>query len=240
MRYVNMSDEKHTEGCMLCGGELVYSEKPRSMVCAYCGRSIESECACKFGHYVCDECHARDALGIIETACLSSHTCNPFEIADAVMSHPRITMHGPEHHALVAGALVASYRNKMGKATDEDVKEAIRRGSNVPGGYCGFSGACGAAIGLGIAVAVVTKSTPIAREPWKQANNATSCALSTIAEHGGPRCCKRNVWLALEKALSETMFKGLEIYKKRPVCKYMSRNKECRKKACPFFPKKAF
>jgi len=47
-----------------------------------------------------------------------------------IMKHPTMPMHGPEHHAMIAGVLVTAYKNLTRKATDEDIKEAIRRGAH--------------------------------------------------------------------------------------------------------------
>ena len=60
-----------------------------------------------------------------------------------IMKHPIMSMHGPEHHVMIAAVLVTAYKNMTGKATNEDIKEAIRRGATVPGGYCGLFGAMG-------------------------------------------------------------------------------------------------
>ncbi len=53
--------------------------------------------------------------------------------------------------------LVTAYKNLTGKATDDDILEAIRRGATVPGGYCGLYGTDAAAIATGIAMSVILK-----------------------------------------------------------------------------------
>lgn len=57
-----------------------------------------------------------------------------------------------------------------GKATDEDIKEAIRRGATVPGGYCGLYGADAAAIATGIALSTIMKATPLSDYERRTAN----------------------------------------------------------------------
>ena len=80
---------------------------------------------------------------------------------------PFCHMHGPEHHVMVGAALLTAYKNAGG---DLDLPKALQemysRGKAVPGGACGFWGACGAGISAGQFVSIATSSTPLAVEPW--------------------------------------------------------------------------
>ena len=67
-------------------------------------------------------------------------------------------------------------------------------------GFCGFYGNCGAAVGTGIFASLVTNATPLSIADWKLANLVTAKSLYVIAQHGGPRCCKRTTFLALLEA----------------------------------------
>mgnify|MGYP002869165356 CR=1 FL=1 len=67
------------------------------------------------------------------------------------MALPQVHMHGPEHHGIVPCVLLTAYRNNGGEVDlPSSLREAVRRAKQVPGGTCGYWGACGAAIGAGI------------------------------------------------------------------------------------------
>ena len=78
-----MERKDNKNNCLLCGAELVYTETARQMECAVCRRSFESNVCCAQGHYICDECHATDALGVIVETCLQSS--DPIEPPPPVM-----------------------------------------------------------------------------------------------------------------------------------------------------------
>src|SRR3990172_10394537 len=71
-----------TEHCMVCGSSLEYLEKGRELDCSYCGRVDQGYIACPQGHYVCNTCHNRDALGAIEEVALTTTLKDPVEIAE--------------------------------------------------------------------------------------------------------------------------------------------------------------
>jgi hypothetical protein len=61
----------------------------------------------------------------------------------------------------------------------------------------------------------------------------------SIALHGGPRCCKRNTYLAIMGAaqfLKENLNVQMDISSKIE-CQFSPLNKECLKEECPFYPK---
>lgn len=118
------------------------------------------------------------------------------------------------------------------------VRVVEERALKVPGGTCGFYGACGVGVGTGIFISVVTGATPLAKENWKHANGMTGAALSAIACHGGPRCCKRTTWDALETAVVYVKeHLGITLDGKAPGnCEYSRINKECLGAQCPYHP----
>jgi hypothetical protein len=146
-------------------------------------------------------------------------------------------MHGPEHHFLVPAALVAAYSNVRGEteARGRRVAEVRRRSEPVAGGFCGLQGACGAGIGAGTFVSVVTGATPLTGERRGLANLATSRALTLVAATEGPRCCKRDSWLSL---LSAVRFArehlDTDMPARGPRCTFRDRNRECIARDCPF------
>ena len=56
-------------------------------------------------------------------------------------------------------------------------------------------------MGTGIFISLITDATPLSKEDWGLANRMTAASLNTIAEHGGPRCCKRDSFLAIMDAI---------------------------------------
>lgn len=137
---------------------------------------------------------------------------------------------------MVGAALLTAYKNAGGQLDLEAaLREMYSRGKAVPGGACGFWGACGAGISAGQFLAIVTASTPLAREPWGLSNQMTARALDSIGKVGGPRCCKRDSWLAILAAVDFVReHLGVEMARTVPVCSYSGRNSQCLGKRCPF------
>ena len=217
--------------CLVCAKGVEYLSESVSATCHYCGVKEDTYFVCKDGHYVCNGCHSRDALAVIENVCRTTCLADPLSIAETIMEHPCIHMHGPEHHVLVPAVLVAAYQNYIGNTDKRPIIEAIKRGGKVPGGYCGLYGACGAGVGIGIAMCVVLEATPLKPEERSHANRATSRVLNSIASAGGARCCKKATRLALEEGIKylSDMF-ALSWYEKADFnirCDHTQYNKEC-------------
>ncbi len=207
------------------------------MECAICHKKEESKTRCISGHYVCNDCHTQGMDSMIGY-CLSEHSKNPIEIMDKIMSLPFCHMHGPEHHVMVGAALLTAYRNTGGELElEKALLEIYRRGKEVPGGVCGFWGACGAGISTGIYMAIITKSTPLATTAWGLSNRMTAKALGSIGEIGGPRCCKRDSYLAITEAVKFTKENlGVAMEIGNVSCTRSSQNNQCIQRACPFHP----
>ena len=226
--------------CLICGKEIVYG-KPEKMECYYCHKVYESNARCESGHFVCDGCHSASANELIKSFCIATQLEDPLEIALILMRSPQVKMHGPEHHFLVPASLLAAYYNIKKNPNEKKTKieDAKRRSAKILGGFCGFYGDCGAAVGTGIFISLITNSTPLSVEGWKLSNLMTAKSLLTIANHGGPRCCKRNTYLAIREAVN---FVKLNLgtamkTKKKILCEFSDLNKECLKQACPYYPK---
>lgn len=138
--------------CIICGNELVYYNESKEMECIFCKNKFLSNVSCKNGHYICDNCHSLDAFSVIKNYCMSSKSSNPIKMAEELMTHPSIKMHGPEHHFLVPAVLLTAYLNKTNDTNrlEKLLNEGAKRAKNILGGFCGFYGACGAAVGTGI------------------------------------------------------------------------------------------
>ncbi len=234
----NDGNVRKSVDCMVCGAPLVYQQTEVEKSCAFCHQSLKTNALCENGHFVCDECHARDALQVIEHLCTTTTETDMIALLRQIRNHPRIPVHGPEHHALVPGIILATYKNIGGGISSETVKNGISRGSQIPGGFCGFFGACGAALGVGIAFGLILKSTPMAASARQKIQTATQMCLADIAELDAARCCQRDSWLALKKAaeLSQTMLPtGLKADTELN-CKQMGINPTCIASRCPLSP----
>jgi hypothetical protein len=225
-----MNDE-----CIICKAPLEYLEKDTEMECAICHKKENSRTRCVNGHYVCDECHTK-GIDTIIGLCLSTESADPIEIIKMMMDKPFCHMHGPEHHVMVGSALLAAYKNAGGEI---DLKEALlemqSRGKSVPGGACGFWGACGAGISTGMFVSIITKATPLSGESWGLSNLMTSRALLEIGKIGGPRCCKRDSYLAILAAIDfVNEHFGISMHKQKITCSHHELNNQCIGNRCPF------
>lgn len=228
--------EKQSDECLICGAPLEYLEQAEPMTCSICRQTVPSNVRCRDGHYVCDACHTSGVDQIV-SICMSEQSTNPIALLERMMSLPFCHMHGPEHHIMVSAALITAYHNAGGEVTlPQALSEAIARGKQVPGGVCGNWGACGAGISTGIFWSIVTKSSPLAKESWALGNRMTSYALGKIAEHGGPRCCKRDSYLAILAAI-DFIREHLGIALERPeeiLCTRSAMNNQCIGTDCPF------
>ena len=150
-------------------------------------------------------------------------------------------MHGPEHHVLVGAALLTAYNNCLPDSTKIDMSsalaEVIERGQQVPGGACGYMGACGASISAGIFMSVVTRNTPFSSDTWRLCNLCTARALEQVAENGGPRCCKRDSYLSILATVDFVdKYLGVKMEKTDIRCSRSQINEQCIGKKCPFSP----
>lgn len=223
------------EECLICKAPLEYLTDNTQMECAICHKTELSKTRCVNGHYICSECHTR-GMDSIFSLCLNEASRNPVEILEKMMSLPFCHMHGPEHHVMVGVALLTAYSNSGGKLDlEKALAEMYSRGKSVPGGACGFWGACGAGISAGMYISIVTGSTPLAGEAWGLSNRMTSAALAKIGEVGGPRCCKRDSYLAITAAVEFTReHLGVEMELGKISCTRSAMNNQCIGGRCPF------
>jgi hypothetical protein len=222
--------------CGVCARPLVYSTESVAKKCAICGKEEKTNIYCPEGHYICDVCHSKAAIEVLKQVLAATKSTDPAEIIEQVMAHPSVPMHGPEHHAIVPAAIIAAVRNTGYPVTAGAIEKAIERASKVPGGWCGLYGDCGAAVGTGIAVSVLTNATPLTGKERSLALGATSFALSRMLD-SQPRCCKRASRTAVDAAVDYLNDKlGIRLEKSRGVsCTYTVRNQQCAKAECPYY-----
>lgn len=161
------------------------------------------------------------------------------------MDLPGLAMHCPQHHYLFPAVLLTACAKKERKSEEEllpMLEEAKKRAKKVLGGFCGYYGNCGAAVGVGIFLSIYTNTTPLSEENWQWVNEATGRSLIRIASVEGPRCCKRNGFLAFEEAV-EVIRERLSVHLEMPSevkCHYFLQNKECKHGKCPYFKGKKY
>jgi len=212
------SAPRHRQGCMTCGAPLKYSNEDREVHCQFCGERFVSSVVCEEAHFVCDACHRASALELIEQVCLSTDETEMVSL-------------------LRPGIILATYRNLGGEIADEKIRSGIRRGAEVPGGACGYMGACGAAVGVGIAFGIVLDSTPLAPEGRRIVLATTSEVLAEMAKLEAARCCQRECFIALEKA-AELSARSLPVTLRTGPpfdCEQIDLNDECIGPDCPLF-----
>lgn len=223
------------EECLICKAPLEYLETGELMECAICHKKEISKTRCINGHYVCNECHMQ-GLDEILGLCLNETSKDPIHIIEEMMSMPFCHMHGPEHHVMVGAALLTAYKNAGGRLDlEKALLEMMERGKSVPGGACGFWGACGAGISSGMFIAIISGSTPLKNEPFALSHKMTAKSLSAIGDIGGPRCCKRDSYLSILSAIDfvkENL--GIEMEKSEVICSRSVHNNQCIGKRCPF------
>ena len=223
------------EECLICKAPLEYLNSDILMECEICHKIEKSKTRCMHGHYVCNECHTR-GLDAIIGLCMGESSRNPIAIIEKMMSMPFCHMHGPEHHVMVGAALLTAYKNAGGELDlHSALMEMMSRGKSVPGGACGFWGACGAGISAGMFISIISKSTPLTNEPFSLSHKMTAKALGIIGDIGGPRCCKRDSFLSILSAIDfvKDHF-GIEMEKPNVICHYSAQNNQCIGKRCPF------
>lgn len=236
MSKINSPTMKSVNNCGVCARPLTYATESVTKTCALCGKEEKTAIYCPEGHYVCDACHSKAALEVLKQVLETTKSTDPAEILEQVMAHPSVPMHGPEHHVIVPAAIVAAVRNSGYSVPEGAIEKVIERASKVPGGWCGLYGDCGAAVGAGIAVSVITGATPLTGKERTLALAATSQALSGMLDEQ-PRCCKKASRKAIQSTvdfLRENL--GINLPQNGKVkCTYTLRNQQCARQKCPYF-----
>ncbi|MCQ4636840.1 DUF5714 domain-containing protein [Anaerovorax odorimutans] len=226
------------ENCLICGKPIRYFKEQKEMTCSICGNRFFSNAQCEDGHFICDSCHGQKGIDAIRRTCLETKSKNPIAIIREIMRDPYIYMHGPEHHIMVGASLLTAYRNAGGNIQLEKcLDEMIKRGGQIPGGFCGLWGCCGAAVSTGIFLSIAIEATPLSGREWGLAQQGTAAALGEIASYGGPRCCKRDSFTSILSAVKFVReHLGVEMEGgSRPIhCEFSAYNAECLGKKCPF------
>ena len=207
--------------------------------CSLCGKKEKTDFICPEGHYICEECRLDSPERLIKRVCISSVESNPLKIALPLLRHPAITMHGPEHHYLVACVLLATLKNS-GKFNigENSFDEALGRIRKIPYGSCGLLGACGAAVGVGVAISIATKANWMSNKERSLSMRSVSEVSKKISEIGGPRCCKASTFVSLELAarfLESNLGVKISPTENLGPCEFAGNNEDCLKNRCPYY-----
>jgi hypothetical protein len=220
--------------CTVCGGEL--EQVHMTAVCTFCGNETPAQYLCANGHHICEECQLAEWPQVVERVCEGSHETDPAAIVNLIMKHPMSVMHSPQHHILITAAVLAALHNSgVRPLAPGRLSSAIERTKGIPLASCGLRGECGAAICVGALVSILTGATYQKDRERSLALQASAEALLSIAQAGGPRCCKQSVFLALETTsnfLKRELNLDLPVH---PQCDFAARNEECKQERCKYY-----
>ncbi len=174
--------------------------------------------------------------------CNKSTERNPIVIFDRIVKAENdfIPIHGPVHHIVDGAAFMTAFFNAGGKINLEiSFRELCNRAVEMPGGMCGYWGVCGAVTSVAAAMSIIKNTGPFSDEDWGNHILYSSRALEKLGKVGGPRCCKRNAYLALEAAIDfvneNKKYFGVTLEKTEITCGFSAKNQQCIKERCPFY-----
>jgi len=162
---------------------------------------------------------------------------DPVEVFLRLRKELDAPMHGPLHHVMAPLAFLMAYRAKWGEPSVEAIEKAATEATELKGGICGFWGACGAAVAMGISYATLLDSTPIRGEARGRSQAVVAEAMKRLAVLRAARCCRRDSLVSLEVACelsAELLPHPLET-SFREDCDQVNTNRECLHEDCPWF-----
>jgi hypothetical protein len=233
--------EGKKENCLVCGGALEYLRESVKVTCNYCGKKESGYIRCPKGHYVCEGCHDKGAYEVIKDFALATKLKDPIEIAEIMMSHPSVHMLGCEHAYIAASAFMAALKNEgtLSIKKKQIIETLERTKKQAISGYCGLTGTCGIAIGIGAAFSVILEAGCPKDTETATTMHAVSRVIDAIANDTGPCCCKSYVRTALGVSYNlakEYLKVNLPIHREKISCFYSQRHPHgCRKSKCLYF-----
>ena len=173
---------------------------------------------------------------LIISECLKNNSTDPYEIFHSIAVKSFVRIHGPEHHILDGACILTAYHNAGGNI---DLAKALQKlmgeGLRMPGAVCGLWGVCGAVTSIGAALAIIEGTGPLSDEDGGSHMQYTSAALASLAKTGGPRCCKRDAFTAMKKAVKYiTERYGITLSLANIKCDFHTQNKQCIGARCPY------
>ncbi|HPD75934.1 MAG TPA: DUF5714 domain-containing protein [Methanoregulaceae archaeon] len=237
---VDPMDSDPDRTCRICGNDLTFLAEKKMATCSICGEPHGTDRLCRDGHFVCDDCCQAPAAELISTFCGKTDETDPVAIARTLMDMPQLSTQESEQQFLISAALLAAFLNVRGTPGEKPgkIEQARLRVAQIRGDFCGIYGDCGSAAGTGIFVSIVTGATPLSKNEWMLSNLATAKSLEAVALQGGPRCCRRNAFIAILSAVrfSQERF-GVVMPVRQPVtCGWLFGREACPARDCPFLP----
>lgn len=178
---------------------------------------------------------------LINNDILKETSTDPIEIINHIMNNNYISMHGPEHHYLDGAALlVACYNADHNIDIYSCLEQLAKRSLQMPGAMCGHWGVCGSSASTGAALSVLHHTGPLSNDQFYRDHMAlTSMIIAKESKIGGPRCCKRNAFIALSTATTFVRENyHIPIYASHVTCSFSQHNDQCLKTKCPFHKEK--
>jgi hypothetical protein len=228
------------KNCTICGAALDELKAAQNLVCTYCRTASAGRIRCAEGHFVCDACHNRETMEMIEAIVFSTSEKDPIRIAELIMAHPALPVQGCAHAFIAAGALLAALRNSpYARISDQDFREAFdRTAKQAVDGYCGLTGVCGIAPAVGACFSIFLGADAASDREQKMIMEAVITISTAIARLSGPSCCKAYVRTALSTAVdlfSERFGIVLPVSNAEIVCRHHDRHPHCREESCPYY-----
>lgn len=175
---------------------------------------------------------------LIKEELLKTNLKDPVKIAKSIMHKDYISPNGVEHHFLDGACFLTAYKNAGGQINlEEDLDKLMERSKQMPGATCGYWGVCGSCSSVGASLSIIHSTGPLTDNDYYKDNmELTSLILNKMSKIGGPRCCKRNAFIALSTG-AEFIFKKYGVKMELPdkiICEFSSNNPQCLKERCPF------
>ena len=234
--------EGNTENCKICGSPLEYFDHGRKLTCENCSKQETANICCPNDHYICDECHGQGVFDLVKEHVLASESPDPLEIAETLMEvKDQVPMLGCENAWIAAGALMAALKNEGTlKITDAQILEVLNRTHRQAiGGYCGLTGVCGIAPGIGACFSVILGAACPKDRETATTMTVVAKIVNVIAQETGPCCCKNFVRHALTESVSlvkEVLNISLPSSLAPIVCTDVERHPHgCRREKCNYF-----
>lgn len=170
--------------------------------------------------------------------CVQSKSTNPMQIFRDIAKTDFVRIHGPEHHILDGACLLTAFYNAGGSVDLEPaLGQILREGMRMPGAMCGLWGVCGAVTSIGAAFSAIDGTGPLSADgTWGTHMQYTSRVLARMGEINGPRCCKRDAYVALEEAVrfAKEVY-GVSLELSDVTCQFSGQNEQCIQNRCPYY-----
>jgi hypothetical protein len=178
----------------------------------------------------------QEMITVMTDLCLATDSCDAVKIADRMMACPEIRMHGPEHHFLVAAAILTAYTNRYCPDSKyKFLKMAALRTIRIPVAVCALYGTCGALMGAGAAVSIITLANPFVPDSLQLVNRVTAAIQNELCGYAGIRCCKRAVWASVRGTVCTLgAYGGPELELSDIHCRYAFTHNACIGENCPY------